>query len=103
MPLDFKPLEAIYKGDIRKTKDKTSLELDAPVDRLNEGTGLEDVRDVLVRRCEQAGISEEKLLSWLKSTGRLHQDGSVEDLSGTSVEVMLEHMDTLIKVIKGEE
>ena len=103
MPLDFKPLEAIYKGDVRKTKDKTSLQIDTPTEALNEGTGLEDVRDVLVRRCEQAGISEEKLLSWLKSTGRLHQDGSIEDLSGTSVEVMLEHMDTLIKVIKGEE
>lgn len=103
MPLDFKPLEAIYRGDVRKTKEKTSLQIDTPTEALNEGTGLEDVRDVLVRRCEQAGISEEKLLSWLKSTGRLHQDGTVEDLSGTSVEVMLEHMDTLIKVIKGEE
>lgn len=102
MPLDFKPLEAIYKGDVRKTKDKTSLELDAPVDRLNEGTGLEDVRDVLVRRCEQAGISEEKLLSWLKSTGRLHQDGSIEDLSGTMAQKMVDNIESLIMALGGK-
>ena len=102
MPLDFKPLEAIYKGDVRKTKDKTSLQIDTPTEALNEGTGLEDVRDVLVRRCEQAGISEEKLLSWLKSTGRLHQDGSVEDLSGTMAQKMVDNIDSLIMALGGK-
>ena len=102
MPLDFKPLEAIYRGDVRRMKENTSLELDAPVDRLNEGTGLEDVRDVLVRRCEQAGISEEKLLSWLKSTGRLHQDGSIEDLSGTMAQKMVDNIESLIMALGGK-
>lgn len=102
MPLDFKPLEAIYKGDVRKTKDKTSLQIDTPTEALNEGTGLEDVRDVLVRRCEQAGISEEKLLSWLKSTGRLHQDGSIEDLSGTMAQKMVDNIESLIMALGGK-
>ena len=102
MPLDFKPLEAIYKGDVRKTKDKTSLQIDTPTEALNEGTGLEDVRDVLVRRCKQAGISEEKLLSWLKSTGRLHQDGSVEDLSGTMAQKMVDNIESLIMALGGK-
>lgn len=102
MPLDFKPLEAIYKGDVRKTKDKTSLQIDTPTEALNEGKGLEDVRDVLVRRCEQAGISEEKLLSWLKSTGRLHQDGSIEDLSGTMAQKMVDNIESLIMALGGK-
>ena len=99
MPLDFKPLEAIYKGDVRKMKENTSLELDAPVDRINEGTGLEDIRDVLVRRCSQKGIDEERLLSWLRSSGRLAPDGSIADLSGTAAQAMVDHIDTLIKQI----
>lgn len=102
MPLDFKPLEAIYKGDVRKTKDKTSLQIDTPTEALNEGTGFEDVRDVLVRRCEQAGISEEKLLDWLKSTGRLHQDGSIEDLSGTMAQKMVDNIESLIMALGGK-
>ena len=102
MPLDFKPLEAIYKGDVRKTKEKTSLELDAPVDRLNEGTGLEDIRDVLVRRCAQHGITEERLTSWLRSSGRLHQDGSIEDLSGTMAQKMVDNIESLIMALGGK-
>lgn len=102
MPLDFKPLEAIYKGDVRKAKDKTSLQIDTPTEALNDGSGLEDVRDVLVRRCEQAGISEEKLLSWLRSSGRLHQDGSIEDLSGTMAQKMVDNIESLIMALGGK-
>ena len=101
MPLDFKPLEAIYKGDVRRTKEKTSLELDAPVDRLNEGSGLEDIRDVLVRRCAQHGITEERLTSWLRSSGRLDQDGTVEDLSGTMAQKMVDNIESLVMALGG--
>ena len=99
MPLDFKPLEAIYKGDVRKMKENTSLNTDTPTDGVNEGSGLEDIRDVLVRRCSQKGIDEEQLLSWLRSSGRLAPDGSIEDLSGTQAQAMVDHIDTLIKQI----
>ena len=101
MPLDFKPLEAIYKGDVRKTKEKTSLELDAPVDRLNEGTGLEDIHDVLLRRCAQKGVTEEMLLDWLRRTERLAPDGSIEDISNTAAQAMVDNLDPLIAHVKG--
>ena len=102
MPLDFKPLEAIYRGDVRKMKENTSLELDAPVDRLNEGAGLEDIHDVLLRRCLQKGVTEEMLLDWLRRTERLAPDGSIIDLSNTATQAMVDHIDTLVKQIGAE-
>lgn len=102
MDLDFEPLRKIYEGTVPARKDPTMLNVDTPTEVPVEGDIREDVRDVLIRRLADAGVSEDSFESWLIGTGRLADGGTVADLSGSAAKSMLEHIDVLLKQLKGE-
>ena len=102
MDLDFEPLRAIYEGTVPARKDPTMLNVDTPTEVPVEGDIREDVRDVLIRRLADAGVSEDSFESWLIGTGRLAEGGTVADLSGSAAKSMLDHIDVLLKQLKGE-
>ena len=102
MELDFEPLRKIYEGTVPARKEPTMLNVDTPTEVPVEGDIREDVRDVLIRRLADAGVSEDSFESWLIGTGRLAEGGTVADLSGTAARSMLEHIDILLKQLKGE-
>lgn len=102
MDLDFEPLRKIYEGTVPARKEPTMLNVDTPTEVPVEGDIREDVRDVLIRRLADAGVSEDSFESWLIGTGRLAEGGTVADLSGTAARSMLEHIDVLLKQLKGE-
>ena len=99
MPLDFEPLRAVYEGNVPPRKEQTSLNVDTPTTDLE--TPLEDIRDVLVRRLGEYGISKDQLEDWLVNTGRVA--GSYMDLSGTAAESMLNNIEILISQIGGKK
>ena len=78
------------------------LNVDTPTEVPVEGDIREDVRDVLIRRLADAGVSEDSFESWLIGTGRLAEGGTVADLSGSAAKSMLDHIDMLLKQLKGE-
>lgn len=102
MDLDFEPLRAIYEGTVPARKEPTMLNVDTPTEVPVEGDIREDVRDVLIRRLADAGVSEDSFESWLIGTGRLAEGGTVADLSGSAAKSMLDHIDVLLKQLKGE-
>ena len=102
MELSFNPLRPIYEGMVPAQKEKTELNVDTPVSVPVEGDIREDIRDVLVRRLGQEGVSEEEFTEWLKKTSRISIDGSVADLSTTSARAMVKNIDKLMKQLKGE-
>lgn len=102
MDLDFGPLRAIYEGTVPARKEPTMLNVDTPTEVPVEGDIREDVRDVLIRRLANAGVSEDSFESWLIGTGRLAEGGTVADLSGSAAKSMLDHIDMLLKQLKGE-
>ena len=102
MELDFEPLRKIYEGTVPARKEPTDLNVDTPTEVPVEGDIREDVRDVLIRKLVDAGVSEDSFESWLIGTGRLADSGTVTDLSGTAARSMLEHIDILLKQLKGE-
>lgn len=99
MPLDFEPLRAVYEGNVPPRKEQTSLNVDTPTTDLE--TPLEDIRDVLVRRLGEYGISKDQLEEWLVNTGRVA--GSYMDLSGTAAESMLNNIEILVSQIGGKK
>lgn len=104
MPLSFLPLKEIYAGEVPVQKEKTAFNLDAPVDGIVEGDEpLEDVRDVLIRRLEQKGISKLKLEAWLVSTGRIAPGTHVESLSAASANSMIQNIEMLVNAIGGKK
>ena len=98
MELSFEPLRAVFDGTVPVRKEKTELNTDTPVDRIIEGDIREDIRDVLVRRVEEKGITRDELEAWLVDTGR----GTIENLSTTSARAMVDHIETLLKQLRGE-
>ena len=100
--LDFEPLRKIYEGTVPARKEPTMLNVDTPTEVPVEGDIREDVRDVLIRRLADAGVSEDSFESWLIGTGRLAEGGTVADLSGSAARSMLDHIDVLLKQLKGE-
>ena len=101
MPLEFTPLQPVFDGQVKKMKENTSLNIDTPTEAVTEGDGLEDIHDVLLRRCARKGVSEEMLLDWLRRTERLAPDGSIEDISNTAAQAMVDNLDPLIAHVKG--
>lgn len=99
MPLDFEPLRAVYEGNVPVRKEQTSLNVDTPTVDLE--TPLEDIRDVLVRRLGEYGITKDQLEEWLVNTGRAA--GSYMDLSGTAAESMLNNIEILVSQIGGKK
>lgn len=99
MPLDFEPLRAVYEGNVPPRKEQTSLNVDTPTTDLE--TPLEDIRDVLVRRLGEYGITKDQLEKWLVNTGRVA--GSYMDLSGTAAESMLNNIEILVSQIGGKK
>lgn len=99
MPLDFEPLRAVYEGNVPPRKEQTSLNVDTPTTALE--TPLEDIRDVLVRRLGEYGITKDQLEDWLVNTGRVA--GSYMDLSGTAAESMLNNIEILVSQIGGKK
>lgn len=102
MELSFEPLRAVFEGNVPARKEQTDLNVDTPTEVPVEGDIREDVRDVLIRRLADAGVSEDSFESWLIGTSRLADGGTVADLSGTAARSMLDHIDVLLKQLKGE-
>ena len=103
MPLDFKPLKAIYDGTVPPRKETNSLSLDTPVGDIVEEPIEEDIRDALVRQLEKNGIKQAKLEAWLVSTGRLALGGTVMDLSTHAAKNMYDNIDLLIETLGGKK
>ena len=101
MDLDFEPLRKIYEGSVPPRPQKDVLLPDTPTDRIVEDPG-EDIREVLIRKLGAEGVSQEDLEAWMKKTGRLAEDGTVMDVSGTAAQAMIDNMDTLISFVKGD-
>lgn len=101
LPLDFEPLREIYKGTVPVRKEQTSLNTDTPTVDLE--TPMEDIRDVLLRRLAQAGITEDRFTAWLKASARIGEDDTYMNLSGTMAENMINNIDQLVKVIGGSK
>lgn len=101
MPLDFEPLRAVYEGNVPIRKEQTSLNVDTPTVGLE--TAMEDIRDVLLRRLSQAGITEERFTAWLRASTRIGEEETYMNLSGTMAENMIDNIDQLVKVIGGNK
>ena len=99
MPLDFEPLRAVYEGTVPIRKENNILNVDTPTVGLE--TALEDVRDVLIRRLQQNGITAQALTDWLRNTGRIAAEGTYLDLSGTAAQSMIDNINILISQIGG--
>ena len=102
-PLSFDILKKVYEGSVPKRKEHTMLNLDTPTDGIVEGEIEEDVRDVLIRRLEPLGITQDDFEEWLRVTGRIAPEGSYMDLSGTSAEAMLNNIEILARQIKEDK
>lgn len=103
MDLSFEPLRAVYEGTTPVQKEKTELNVDTPTGVPVEGDIQEDIRDVLLRRCAERGVSRENLESWFIKTDRLPEGGHIEDLSGTAVRAMVDNLDVLLAHVKKGE
>lgn len=104
LDLSFEPLRAIYEGTVPVRKEANTLQIDAPEAEIYEDPEPEeDIRDVLIRRCEERGIQTYMLEAWLVATGRLVPGGHVSDLSGTQAKAMIDNIDTLVKAIGGKK
>ena len=68
MDLDFEPLRKIYEGTVPARKEPTDLNVDTPTEVPVEGDIREDVRDVLIRKLADAGVSQDSFESWLIGT-----------------------------------
>ena len=100
MELSYEPLRSVYERRTGPVRTPDTLNVDNPTPiPVEDGDALEDARETLLRRLHDAGISETRFEDWIIDTGRLVADGTVLDLSGTAVQSMLEHIDTLIKEI----
>lgn len=104
MPLSFEPLKEIYEGTVPPRKEANTLQVDAPEQEIYEDPDPEeDIRDVLIRRCEERGIQTYMLEAWLVASGRVAPGGHVSDLSGTQAKAMIDNIDTLVKAIGGKK
>ncbi|MBQ9046779.1 MAG: ATP-binding protein [Solobacterium sp.] len=102
MDLDFEPLRKIYDGTVPVQKEPSVLNVDTQTDIPVEGDVREDIRDELLRRLAAAGVGRQKFEAWLVATGRLAPGCTVYNLSGTQASAMLEHIDTLVNSLKGD-
>ena len=102
MELSFEPLRAVYEGTVPIRKEKTELRTDTPTDIPVEGDIREDIRDVLIREVERNGVSREEFEEWLLRTARIHDGETVMNLSTTSARAMVNHIDKLMKQLRGE-
>lgn len=93
MPLDFEPLRAVYEGTVPIRKEQNVLNVDTPTTDLE--TPLEDIRDVLVRRLEAAGVNKDDFWAWLIYTGRIGEHSGIKDISGTAAQSMIDNLDRL--------
>ena len=93
MPLDFEPLRAVYEGTVPIRKENNVLNVDTPTVDLE--TPLEDIRDVLVRRLEAAGVNKDDFRAWLIYTGRIGEHSGIKDISGTAAQSMVDNLDRL--------
>lgn len=102
MELSFEPLRKIYEGEVPPRKEKTELRTDTPVGEIVEGDIREDIRDVLIREVERNGVTREEFEEWLHRTARIHDGETVMNLSTLSARAMVDHIDKLMKQLKGE-
>jgi len=104
-PLGFEALRAVYEGETPAVPQPSALEIDAPDDGIVEGNDLfSDIRQVLIQKLNDAGISTEKFEAWAVATFRLQPGTHYDSLSDLSAQAMVDHIDTLIKEIeKGGE
>lgn len=93
MALDFEPLRAVYEGTVPIRKENNVLNVDTPTVDLE--TPLEDIRDVLVRRLEAAGVNKDDFRAWLIYTGRIGEHSGIKDISGTAAQSMIDNLDRL--------
>lgn len=93
MALDFEPLRAVYEGTVPIRKENNVLNVDTPTVGLE--TPLEDIRDVLVRRLEAAGVNKDDFRAWLIYTGRIGEHSGIKDISGTAAQSMIDNLDRL--------
>lgn len=97
MPLDFEPLRAVYEGTVPIRKETIVLNVDTPTVGLE--TPLEDIRDVLVRRLEAAGVNKDDFQAWLVYTGRIGSHLGISNLSGTAAQSMIDNLDRLTEEV----
>lgn len=102
MELSFEPLREVYEGNVPIRKEKTELRTDTPVGEIVEGDIREDIRDVLIREVERNGVTREEFEEWLHNTARIHDGETVMNLSTTSARAMVNHINKLMKQLKGE-
>ena len=102
-PLSFDVLKKVYEGSVPPRKEHTSLNVDTPTQGIVEGDIEEDVRDVLIRRLEPLGITQDEFEEWCRVTGRIAPEGSYMDLSGTSAQAMIDNIKILARQIKEEK
>lgn len=100
MDLSFEPLREVYEGTTPVQKEKTELNVDTPTSVPVEDDITEDIRDVLLRRCMEKGVSRDELEAWFIKTDRLPEGAHIENLSGTAVRAMVDNLDVLLAHVK---
>lgn len=100
MDLSFEPLREVYEGTTPVQKERTELNVDTPTSVPVEDDITEDIRDVLLRRCMEKGVSRDELEAWFIKTDRLPEGAHIENLSGTAVRAMVDNLDVLLAHVK---
>ena len=104
LPMSFEPLRPIYEGNAQAEPEHTMLQPDSPHEGIVEDDNiLEDPRDVLIRRLNEAGVDTLRFEAWLVATGRLAPGGHYTALSGTTAQSMITNMEILLNKLKGDK
>ena len=102
LPLEYDSIRKMYES--QPEPERTELTIDSPHTGIVEGDeGLEDVRDLLVRRLNEKGVETIRFEAWLVATGRLQPGSHYTALSGTQARQMLDHIDLLVNQVKPKE
>lgn len=100
--MSYDVLRPVIDGQIEVQPEKNAIDAENPHEGIVEGDELvEDIRTVLLRRLAQNGIDEKTFTDWLIRTGRIEEGTTVSALSTTMAESMADHLDQLVKTIKG--
>ena len=102
MPLEYAPIAEVFEGNVPKTEEKDTLDINSAVEGIvdEDNPAEEDIFTVFRRHLVEAGIDEDVLLGWLSETDRGNYE-SIEEMSHPYVRSLDENIGLLSKTIKG--
>lgn len=99
MPLAYEPLKDIFERRAERHEIKDQLNTDTPTDIPVEEVA-ESALSAFKRHLDASGITEDKVIEYLRARGKLAENGSLEDLADNYIITLDQNIKTLIKELK---